>query len=244
MESPLHHFEVHNIITIPPIAGLDISINNAVVAMWVGLAIVAGSFLLAVSRGISPIPGKLQSILEISLEFIRSMVYEFIGEEEGKRYVPFITSLFLFILACNLIGLIPGSYTITSQLAVTAAFAVGIFFMTLVIGFGKHGMHFLGILVPPGVPKIMIPLMVPIEIISMLARPISLAVRLFANMTAGHTVLAVLFGLAMTGPLWLGWLPFGFTIVINGLEIAIAFIQAYIFTTLTCVYIGDVIKLH
>ena len=244
MESPLHHFEVHNVITIPPIAGLDISINNAVVAMWVGLAIVAGSFLLAVSRGISPIPGKLQSILEISIEFIRSMVYEFIGEEEGKRYVPFITSLFLFILACNLIGLIPGSYTITSQLAVTAAFAVGIFFMTLVIGFGKHGMHFLGILVPPGVPKIMIPLMVPIEIISMLARPISLAVRLFANMTAGHTVLAVLFGLAMTGPLWLGWLPFGFTIVINGLEIAIAFIQAYIFTTLTCVYIGDVIKLH
>ena len=244
MESPLHHFEVHNVITIPPIAGLDISINNAVVAMWVGLAIVAGSFILAVSRGISPIPGKLQSILEISLEFIRSMVYEFIGEEEGKRYVPFITSLFLFLLACNLIGLIPGSYTITSQLAVTAAFAVGIFFLTLVIGFGKHGMHFLGILVPPGVPKIMIPLMVPIEIISMLARPISLAVRLFANMTAGHTVLAVLFGLAMTGPLWLGWLPFGFTIVINGLEIAIAFIQAYIFTTLTCVYIGDVIKLH
>ena len=242
MESPLHHFEVHNVITIPPIAGLDISINNAVVAMWVGLAIVAGSFILAVSRGISPIPGKLQSILEISLEFIRSMVYEFIGEEEGKRYVPFITSLFLFILACNLIGLIPGSYTITSQLAVTAAFAVGIFFLTLVIGFGKHGIHFLGILVPPGVPKIMIPLMVPIEIISMLARPISLAVRLFANMTAGHTVLAVLFGLAMTGPLWLGWLPFGFTIVINGLEIAIAFIQAYIFTTLICVSIGDVIK--
>ena len=243
MESPLHHFEVHNIIPIH-IGGLDLSINNAVVAMWVGLAIVAGSFMLAVNRGVSPIPGKLQSILEISLEFIRSMVYEFIGEEEGKKYVPFIASLFLFILACNLIGLIPGSYTITSQLVVTGAFAVGIFILTLVIGFGKHGMHFLGILVPPGVPKIMIPLMVPIEIISMLARPISLAVRLFANMTAGHTVLAVLFGLAMTGPLWLGWLPFGFTIIINGLEIAIAFIQAYIFTTLTCVYIGDVIKLH
>jgi F-type H+-transporting ATPase subunit a len=223
---------------------LDLSINNAVVAMWVGWAIVAGSFMFAVSRGISPIPGKLQSILEISLEFIRSMVYEFIGEDEGKKYVPFIASLFLFILACNLIGLIPGSYTITSQLAVTGAFAVGIFIMTLVIGFGKHGMHFLGILVPPGIPKMLIPLMVPIEIISMIARPISLAVRLFANMTAGHTVLAVLFGLAMTGPLWLGWLPFSFTIVINGLEIAIAFIQAYIFTTLTCVYIGDVIKLH
>ncbi len=243
MESPLHHFEVHNIIPIH-IAGLDLSINNAVVAMWVGLAVIAGSFMLVVNRGVSPIPGKLQSLLEISLEFIRNMVFEFIGEEEGKKYVPFIASLFLFILACNLIGLVPGSYTITSQLAVTGAFAISIFILTLVIGFSKHGVHFFGILVPPGVPKIMIPLMVPIEIISMLARPISLAVRLFANMTAGHTVLAVLFGLAMTGPLWLGWLPFGFTIVINGLEIAIAFIQAYIFTTLTCVYIGDVIKLH
>ena len=243
MESPLHHFEVHNIVPIH-IGSLDLSINNAVVAMWVGMAVIAGAFMLVVNRGVSPIPGKLQSVLEIALEFIRSMVYEFVGEKEGKKYVPFIASLFLFILACNLIGLIPGSYTITSQLAVTGAIAVGIFIMTLIIGFGKHGLHFFGILVPPGVPKIMVPLMVPIEIISMLARPISLAVRLFANMTAGHTVLAVLFGLAMTGPLWLGWLPFGFTIIINGLEIAIAFIQAYIFTTLTCVYIGDVIKLH
>jgi F-type H+-transporting ATPase subunit a len=243
MESPLHHFEVHTIVPIQ-IGSLDLSITNAVVAMWVGLALLAGAFMLVVNRGVTPIPGKLQSVLEVSLEFIKGMVFEFIGEEEGKKYVPFIATLFLFILACNMIGLVPGSYTITSQVVVTGAFALGIFIMTLVIGFGKHGMHFLGILVPPGVPKIMIPLMVPIEIISMLARPISLAVRLFANMTAGHTVLAVLFGLAMTGPLWLGWLPFGFTVIINGLEIAIAFIQAYIFTTLTCVYIGDVIKLH
>ncbi|MBT3922487.1 MAG: F0F1 ATP synthase subunit A, partial [Nitrospina sp.] len=176
MESPLHHFEVHTIIPIH-IGGLDLSINNAVVAMWVGLAVIAGSFMLVVNRGVSPIPGKMQSILEISMEFIRSMVYEFIGEDEGKKYVPFIATLFLFILACNLIGLVPGSYTITSQIVVTGAFATGIFIMTLVIGFCKHGMHFLGILVPPGVPKIMIPLMIPIEIISMLARPISLAVR-------------------------------------------------------------------
>ena len=243
MDSPLHHFEVHTIIPIH-IGGLDLSINNAVVAMWVGLAIVAGSFILVVSRGISPIPGKLQSILEIALELIRNLVFEFIGKEEGKKYVPFIASLFLFILACNLIGLVPGSYTITSQVVVTGTFACGIFIMTLVIGFSKHGMGFFGILVPPGVPKIMIPLMIPIEIVSMLARPISLAVRLFVNMTAGHTILAVLFGLAMTSPLWVSWMPFGFTVVINGLEIAIAFIQAYIFTTLTCVYIGDVVKLH
>ncbi len=243
MENPLHHFEVHTLIPIH-IGGLDLSINNAVVAMWVGLAIVAGSFILVVSRGVSPIPGKLQSLLEIILEFISDLVYEFIGKEEGKKYVPFIASLFLFILACNLIGLVPGSYTITSQVVVTGTFACGIFIMTLVIGFSKHGMGFFGILVPPGVPKIMIPLMIPIEIVSMLARPISLAVRLFANMTAGHTILAVLYGLAMTSPLWVSWMPFGFTIIINGLEIAIAFIQAYIFTTLTCVYIGDVVKLH
>ena len=243
MESPLHHFEVHTIIPIH-IGGLDLSINNAVVAMWVGLAIVVGAFMRVVRRGVSPIPGKLQSILEIILELIRSLVFEFIGEEEGKKYVPFIASLFLFILACNLIGLVPGSYTITSQVVVTGTFAVGIFILTLVIGFSKHGMRFVGILVPPGVPKIMIPFMIPIEIVSMLARPISLAVRLFANMTAGHTILAVLFGLAMTSPLWVGWMPFGFTIIINGLEIAIAFIQAYIFATLTCVYIGDVVKLH
>jgi F-type H+-transporting ATPase subunit a len=147
-------------------------------------------------------------------------------------------------MSCNLIGLIPGSYTITSQLVVTGIFATIIFIMTLIIGFAKHGAHFLSILVPPGVPKIMIPVMVPIEMISMLARPLSLSVRLFANMTAGHTVLAVLFGLVLSAPAWISWMPFGFTIVINGLEIAIALIQAYIFTTLTCVYIGDVIKLH
>ncbi|KMP11121.1 ATP synthase F0F1 subunit A [Candidatus Nitromaritima sp. SCGC AAA799-C22] len=239
----MHHFEVHNIIPIE-IMGVDLSISQAVVAMWVGLALIFGIFMLIVSRGVSPIPSKLQSVAEIMLEFIRGMVDEFIGKEEGKKYFSFVASIFFFVLACNLIGLIPGSYTITSQLVVTGVFAVGIFIMTIIIGFAKHGGHFLSILVPPGVPKIMIPVMIPIEIISMVARPISLSVRLFANMTAGHTVLAVLFGLALSAPAWIGWMPFGFTVIINGLEIAIAFIQAYIFTILTCVYIGDVIKLH
>lgn len=243
MENPLHHFELHPIVHLS-LMGLDISITKAVLAMWAGMAVIIGMFMLVVRRDLTLVPGKLQSVLEIAMEFIRGMVDEFIGEEEGKKYFPFIATLFLFILACNMIGLIPGSYTITSQIVVTGAFAVSIFFMTLVIGFTKHGLHFVTILVPPGVPKIMIPVMIPIEIISMLARPLSLSVRLFANMTAGHTVLAVLFGLAMSVPLWIGWMPFGFTVVINGLEVAIAFIQAYIFTILTCVYIGDVIKLH
>ena len=212
--------------------------------MWVGLSIMFGLFMLVVKSGVRLIPGKLQVVAELALGFIMNMVEEFIGKKEAPKYFPFIATIFFFILACNLVGMIPGSYTITSQLVVTGVFASFIFVLTLFIGFAKHGFHFLGILVPPGVPKIMIPVMIPIEVISMIARPVSLSVRLFANMTAGHTILYVLFGLAMSTPLMIGWLPFGFTVAINGLEIAIAFIQAYIFTILTCVYIGDVIHLH
>ena len=243
MENPLHHFELHPLIHMS-LMGFDISINKAVIAMWAGLAVVFGLFMLVVKNGVRLIPGKLQITAEIALGFIKDMVDEFIGKEEAHKYFPFIATLFFFVLACNLIGMIPGSYTITSQLVVTGVFAISIFILTLFIGFVKHGFHFLSILVPPGVPKIMIPIMIPIEIISMIARPVSLSVRLFANMTAGHTILYVLFGLAMSTPLMIGWLPFGFTVAINGLEIAIAFIQAYIFTILTCVYIGDVIHLH
>ena len=243
MENPLHHFELHPLVYLS-LMGFDISINKAVIAMWVGLVAVFGLFMLVVKNGVRLIPGKLQITAEIALGFIKDMVDEFIGKEEAHKYFPFIATLFFFVLACNLIGMIPGSYTITSQLVVTGVFASCIFILTLLIGFAKHGFHFLGILVPPGVPKIMIPIMIPIEVISMVARPVSLSVRLFANMTAGHTILYVLFGLAMSTPLMIGWLPFGFTVAINGLEIAIAFIQAYIFTILTCVYIGDVIHLH
>ena len=224
--------------------GFDISINKAVIAMWVGLSIMFGLFMLVVKSGVRIIPGKLQVVAELALGFIMDMVEEFIGKKEAPKYFSFIATIFFFVLACNLVGMIPGSYTITSQLVVTGVFASFIFVLTLFIGFAKHGFHFLGILVPPGVPKIMIPFMIPIEVISMIARPVSLSVRLFANMTAGHTILYVLFGLAMSTPLMIGWLPFGFTVAINGLEIAIAFIQAYIFTILTCVYIGDVIHLH
>ena len=241
-ENPLHHFELEPKVPIE-VMGVDLSLNNAIFAMWAGMAVVIILFMLVVKGQLKVVPGKLQSIAEIFMEFIKGMVGEFIGKE-GMKYFPFVATLFFFIMSCNLIGLVPGSYTITSQLVVTGIFATIIFIMTLIIGFAKHGAHFLSILVPPGVPKIMVPIMVPIEMISMLARPLSLSVRLFANMTAGHTVLAVLFGLVLTAPGWISWMPFGFTVVINGLEVAIALIQAYIFTTLTCVYIGDVIKLH
>lgn len=243
MDNPLHHFELHPLVHLN-LLGLDISINKAVICMWIAVASVFLLFRLVIAKGIKLVPGKLQSLTEMLLEFIRGMVDEFIGED-GKKYFTFVATLFFFILACNLIGLFPHySYTVTSQIVVTGAFAVMIFVMTLIIGFAKHGFRFFSILVPPGIPKVMVPVMIPIEIISMLARPISLSVRLFANMTAGHTVLAVLFGLGVSAPAWVGWMPIGFTVVVNGLEVAIAFIQAYIFTILTCVYIGDVVKLH
>jgi len=167
-----------------------------------------------------------------------------VSNPDYLRYFPFISSLFIFILFSNLLGLIPGSYTVTSQIVVTGVFAIAVYGLSLVIGFQLHGVKFLGILVPPGTPGWLLPLMIPIELISQLARPISLAVRLFANMTAGHVILGVLFGLTIGGGLLIGWLPFSFTIVLYGLEVGIAFIQAYIFVVLTCVYIGDAIHLH
>src|SRR5437016_1322366 len=289
MENPLHPFELHPLVQLS-LFGVDISLNKAVLMMWLVITLVAVVFILA---GCSPrmVPTKLQNLAEMFVEFIRGMILDTIGQQ-GMRFFPFLATLFLFILFCNLLGLIPGSYTVTSQIAVTAAFALFVYGMSLVVGFALHGVKFLGILVPGGTPMWMLPLMVPIEIVSQLARPLSLAVRLFANMTAGHTILAVLFGMVISIPLipvspavkiallvlvalmiagrqrvfakagmlglvgvyaliavlvsviWLRWLPFVFTIFINGLEVAIAGIQAYIFTILTCVYLGDAITLH
>lgn len=240
-ESPLHPFELHNYIAID-LGGLDISINKAVLTMWIVVGLVA---LLMVMAGSARklVPGKLQSLAEMLVDFIRGIILDTMGEG-GMKFFPLIATLFLFILFCNLIGLIPGSYTVTSQIIVTAVFALVVYGLSLVMGFALHGAKFLGILVPPGTPGWLLPLMVPIELISQLARPISLAVRLFANMTAGHVILGVLFGLAISGGLMIGWLPFAFTVAMNGLEVGIAFIQAYIFTVLTCVYLGDAFHLH
>jgi F-type H+-transporting ATPase subunit a len=240
-ESPLHPFELHSWIPIS-LGGLDVSINKAVVMMWVVVSLVTVLMVMAGSAR-KLVPGKLQSIAEMMVDFIRGIIMDTIGKE-GMRFFPFIATLFLFILFCNLIGLIPGSYTVTSQIIVTAVFACSVYGLSLVIGFFLHGMKFLGILVPPGTPMWLVPLMIPIELMSQLARPISLAVRLFANMTAGHVLLGVLFGMAISGGLLIGWLPFVFTVAINVLEVGIAFIQAYIFTILTCVYLGDAFHLH
>jgi F-type H+-transporting ATPase subunit a len=240
-ESPLHPFELHNYIQIS-LGGFDISINKAVIMMWVVVGLISLLMIMAGSAR-QLVPGKLQSLAEMMVDFIRGIILDTMGKD-GLKFFPLIATLFLFILFCNLIGLIPGSYTVTSQIVVTAVFACTVYALSLVMGFVLHGGRFLGILVPPGTPGWLLPLMIPIELISQLARPISLAVRLFANMTAGHVILGVLFGLAVSGGLLIGWLPFAFTIAMNGLEVGIAFIQAYIFTVLTCVYLGDAFHLH
>ncbi len=240
-ESPLHPFELHEWIPIS-LGGFDISVNKAVVMMWVVVAM-AAVFMVIAGSARKLVPGKLQSVAELMVDFIRTMILDTMGKE-GMRFFPLIATLFLFILFCNLLGLIPGSYTVTSQIIVTAVFSCVVYGISLIMGFLIHGIKFLGILIPPGTPGWLLPLMIPIELMSQLARPISLAVRLFANMTAGHVILGVLFGMAISGGLLIGWLPFAFTVAIYGLEVGIAFIQAYIFTILTCVYIGDAYHLH
>ena len=242
MSDPLHPFELHPILPLS-LFGLDISINKAVLVMWVVVALVI-FLLIRAGASKSLVPTKLQSLAELLIDFIRGIILDTMGKE-GLRYFPLISSLFLFILFCNMLGLIPGSYTVTSQLIVTAVFAVSVYILSILMGFSIHGPKYLaGILIPPGTPGWLLPLMIPIEFISHVARPLSLSVRLFANMTAGHVILGVLFGLTITGGLLIGWLPFTFTIALYALEVGIAFIQAYIFTVLTCVYMGDAIHLH
>lgn len=238
---PLHAFELHCYLDLP-LFGHNICVNKAVIMMWAVVAVVA-TLLIAAAVSKRLVPGKLESLAEIYVDFIRGMILDTMGQK-GMRFFPFLATLFVFILFANLLGLIPGSYTVTSQLVVTGAFALFVYLMSVVVGFMTHGVKYLGILVPEGTPGWLLPLMIPIELISQLARPISLAVRLFANMTAGHTVLAVLFGMVLSLPLLIKWVPFVATVAIYGLEVFIAFIQAYIFTVLTCVYLGDALNLH
>lgn len=238
---PLHHFQVGKHLDMS-FLGLDISTSNSVYWMWIAIALIMVFFHFAF-KDPKTVPGRLQSLGEVGYLFVHGIVEEIVGEK-GRPFFPFIFGLFFFILFCNLSGLIPGSFTVTSQLIVTATFSLTIVGFSFVYGFYLHGKKYLKFFVPSGVPVLLMPLMVPIEIISFLARPVSLAVRLFANMTAGHTMLAVMFFYVVTLPWWGAWVPFGFTIIFTGVEIFIGFIQAYIFTILTCVYINDSIHMH
>ncbi len=238
--SPLEQFTIDRIIPIH-IGSIDISYTNAALLMTI---VVALTFLLVygATRRAALVPGRIQSMAELSYEFVAGMVQENVGHE-GLRYVPFVFSLFMFILLGNLLGLVPYSFTFTGQIVVTFAMALFVFLMVTVIAFIRHGINFFTFFFPPGAPVFMAPLLVPIEIISYLTRPISLSLRLFANMLAGHTMIAVFAGFTVAMGLF-GFLPLTFNVALIALELVIAVLQAYVFAILTCLYLSDAIHLH
>ena len=239
--SPLEQFEIKRLIPID-IGGLDLSFTNSALFMLIAVAL-ATLFLTYSMRTRALVPGRLQSVAELSYEFIANMIRENVGTE-GRRYFPFIFTLFVFILFGNLLGMVPYSFTYTSHIIVTFALAAVVFVGVTVIGFVRHGAKFLKLFVPEGVPVFLLPLLVVIEILSYLTRPISLSVRLFANMMAGHTMLKVFGGFVVALGVLAGWAPLAFVVALTGLEIFIALLQAYVFTILTCIYLNDAIHLH
>ena len=241
MASPIEQFEVNPIIPLRDIAGLDLSFTNS--SLWMVIAtVLATAFLTLSMRGRALVPTRLQSVAEIFYEVIANMIRENVGAA-GRKYFPFIFTLFMFILFCNVLGMIPGSFTVTSHIIVTFSLAAFIFVAVTIIGFATHGTHYLRMFFPHGAPLWTAIILVPVELISYLSRPVSLSVRLFANMVVGHVLLKVIAGFVV--PLGVfGLLPFGFLIPLTMLEIFIAVLQAYIFTILTCVYLNDALHLH
>jgi F-type H+-transporting ATPase subunit a len=239
--SPLEQFAIKPIASIQ-IGGLDASFTNS--ALWMVIAVGAiTAFMLLGTRKQAIVPGRWQSLCEGMYDFVSGLLKENVGNE-GRKYFPFVFSLFMFILFCNLFGLIPYSFTVTSHIIVTAAMALFVFFGVTIIGIIRHGFHFFSYFVPKGAPIALIPVMIPIEVLSYFIRPLSLSVRLFANMVAGHVMLTVVGGFVFALGVWAGWIPLAFVTVLFGLELLIACLQAYVFTILTCIYLHDAIHLH
>lgn len=238
---PMHQFVVEPILDLH-IAGFDASFTNAALFMLIASGLIALLTIVGMS-GRAMVPGRWQSIVELSYEFVADMVRQNIGSE-GQKFFPFIFTLFMFILFCNMLGMVPYSFTVTSQIIVTFAIALFVILMVVTIGVMRHGFTFLEMFVPKGVPAILLPLLVLIEVISYLTRPISLSVRLFANMLAGHTMLKVfayfVVGMGVLG----GWAPLVFMVGLSALEVLVAFLQAYVFAVLTCIYLGEAINMH
>ena len=238
--TPLSQFEIKTLIPIP-LGGVDASFTNSSLMMVISCALVILFVTLGMRRR-AMVPGRLQMMVELTYGFIANLIRDTVGSE-GGRFFPLIFTLFMFILFGNLLGMVPYSFTFTSQIIVTFALALIVFIGVTILGFVTHGMRFFSFFVPPGVSVLMWPLMIPIEIISYLSRPISLSVRLFANMLAGHTLLKVFAGfVASLGVA--GVLPLAFVVALSGLEFVIAFLQAYVFAILTCLYINDAMHLH
>jgi F-type H+-transporting ATPase subunit a len=228
--------------------GIDATFTNASFYMVLAVVLIT-AFLLYAMRNSALVPGRLQSTAEIVYEYVAGMVRENLGEE-GMKYFPWIFSIFIFILTLNLIGMIPGNFTVTSHIIVTFALAAMVWITVTIIGFIKHGFGYLRLFVPSGVPLWLMPVIIPIEMISYFIRPISHSVRLFANMMAGHTMLKVFAGFvvglgSVGGIASLGGIaPLGFMVAFTGLEFLVAFLQALIFTVLTCIYLNDALHMH
>lgn len=244
---PLHQFVIQPLIPLQ-IGGLDISFTNSSLWMMIG-AILSVVFLTVAIRPASLIPGRAQMAAEGLYSFISSMIRENIGDA-GRAYFPLVFTVFIVVLMGNMLGMIPFSFTYTSHIAVTGALALGIFLTVFVVGLFRHGLHFFSLFVPAGVPLWLTPLVIPIEIISFFVRPLTLSVRLFANMMAGHLILKVFAGFCVSligafGALgFIGALgPMFFNAAMIALEFLIAFLQAYVFTILTCIYLKDTVEI-
>ena len=239
--NPMHQFNVYRIGPEISLGNVDISFTNASLFMIIS-ALTIISILFVGTRRKAIVPTKIQLLTELSYVLVSKMISDTAGSK-AKPYFPFVFSLFMFVLFCNMLGMLPYSFTVTSHIIVTFALAAIIFLGVTIIGFVNHGIGYLKLFIPSGVPLFLLPLIVIIEIISYLSRPVSLSVRLFANMMAGHTMLKVFGGFVISLGVLGGLLPLSFTVALTGLEILIAFLQAYVFAILTCIYLNDALNL-
>jgi F-type H+-transporting ATPase subunit a len=241
---PIAQFEIKNLVTFGEIGGVEIAFTNSAAFMLAAVAFTVGGLALATS-GRALVPGRVQSVAEVTYEFVADMVRQSTGEEGMRKFFPLVFTLFSFILVLNMFGMIPGMFTVTSHIVITAVLALLVFFTVLGVGLYKHGLKFFKLFVPSGIPIVIMPLIVLIEVMSFLSRPISHSVRLFANMLAGHITLKVFAGfVVMLGGLGaVGWagalLPLALTTALIALEFLVAFLQAYVFAILTCIYLND-----
>ena len=245
MADPIHQFQIVNLFPVAKIGHHDIAFTNSAAFMVLAVGGIT-AFLLASTAKRSVVPGRLQSVAELSYEFVANTIHSTAGKA-GMKFFPFVFSLFMFILVSNLVGLIPYTFTVTSHIIITAALALSVFITVLVYGFWKNGLHFFNLFVPKGIPIYILPLIVFIEVLSFLSRPISHSVRLFANMLAGHITLKVfasfitlLGGMGIVGIAG-AVLPLSLVVALTALELLVAFLQAYVFAILTCIYLNDAI---
>ena len=242
---PIHQFNISKFYVLGHIGGHEIAITNSALFMFAAVVVIIGGMLAATARR-SLVPGRAQSVVETTYEFVAGMVRQSAGES-GMKFFPLVFTLFSFILVLNMFGMIPGLFAVTSHIVVTVFLALVVFLTVVIYGFWRNGFRFLRLFVPSGVPVYILPLIVAIEVMSFLSRPISHSVRLFANILAGHITLKVFAGfVALLGGLGIaGWvgavLPLALTVALTALELLVAFLQAYVFAILTCIYINDAI---